>query len=114
GYVALGLAYALLLVPSPGAVVFIGILGFMGAFYAATDGVLAALVSSVVPVELRTTGIALVTTVLALSHFVASVVFGAAWSWRGPDVTIVWFLGATALGIVASAWLLGRRRLEMT
>ena len=113
GYVALGLAYALLLVPSPGIGVFIGVLGLMGLFYAATDGVLAALVSSVVPVELRTTGIALVTTVLALSHFAASVVFGAAWSWRGPDVTIVWFLGATALGIVASAWLLGRRRLEM-
>jgi MFS family permease len=108
GYVALGLAYTLLLVPSPGVAVFIGILGLMGAFYAATDGVLAALVSSVVPVELRTTGIALVTTVLALAHFAASVIFGAAWSLRGPDVTIVWFLGATVLGIAASAWLLGR------
>ena len=106
GYGALAAAYALLLVPSPGAATFIGVLGLLGAFYAATDGVLAALVSSVVPPALRTTGIALVTTVMALTRFGASVAFGAAWSWRGPSVTVMWFLVATLGAIAASAWLL--------
>jgi MFS family permease len=106
GYGALAISYALLLVPSPGAATFIAVLGLLGAFYAATDGVLAALVSSVVPPELRASGIALVATVMALSRFVSSVGFGAAWSWCGPSVTVMWFLVAAVIAIATSAWLL--------
>jgi MFS family permease len=106
GYVALAGSYALLLVASPTAATFVGVLGLLGCFYAATDGVLAAVVSSLVPAPLRTTGIALVTTILALTRLVASIVFGAAWTWRGPDATIFGFFVATLGAVAASAWLL--------
>jgi hypothetical protein len=64
----------------------------------------------VVPPDLRTTGIALVGTILAIARLCSSIVFGAAWSWKGPDVTIVCFLIAAALAIAASVWLLGVKR----
>ena len=48
----------------------------LGLYYAATDGVLAASVSAVLPKEARTTGLALAQTVVAGAAMVSSVVFG--------------------------------------
>jgi MFS family permease len=48
----------------------------LGLYYAATDGVLAASVSAVLPEEARTTGLALAQTVVAGAAMVSSVVFG--------------------------------------
>jgi MFS family permease len=110
GYGALAAAYALLLVHDPGPFVFVAVLGLLGVFYAATDGVLAALISKVVPTELRTTGLALLTTLLALSRFAASAAFGATWSWKGADTAITVFVIAAAIAIVVSTRLLRTRR----
>ena len=55
-------------------------LGLLGGYYAATDGVLMALASAVVPEELRGSGLALVRTVTSVARLVASVAFGALWT----------------------------------
>ncbi len=57
-----------------------------GAFYAATDGVLAALVVPAIPDHLKTTGLALMQTGQALAYLVSSVAFGLLWSSVGVGV----------------------------
>jgi MFS family permease len=52
------------------------VLALLGLFYAATDGVLAASVSAVVPAGSRASGLAAAQTVVALAAFASSVVFG--------------------------------------
>jgi MFS family permease len=79
----------------------------LGAFYAATDGVLSALASTLVPTEVRASGIATVQTVVAAARFAASLGFGLLWVWlgRGPALYAV----AAALGVsVPLAWWLLR------
>jgi MFS family permease len=85
GHVALTGAYALLLLPSPGAVVLIGCTLLVGAYYAATDGVLMALATAMLPRSRLATGLAILTTVMSIARFLAAVLFGALWSWHGPE-----------------------------
>jgi MFS family permease len=80
--------------------------GLLGAYYAATDGVLSALASSVLREEQLTTGLAVVSTTTAMSRLLASSFFGAVWSWRGPtDALVIFAIGlvvatATAAGLL--------------
>jgi hypothetical protein len=82
------------------------VLGLLGAFYACTDGVLPAMASVAVPGELRSSGIAILTTAAALSGFLASLSFGAMWSWWGPSTTIAVFFACLIAMIGISARLL--------
>ena len=59
------------------------VLGLYGAFYAATDGVLAALAVPLLPEALRTTGLPLLQTGQALAYVASSVVFGLLWQHAG-------------------------------
>ena len=61
-----------------------GRLLLLGSFYAATDGVLAALATQSVPEESRASGIAAAQTVVALARFGCSVGFGLLWQLTGP------------------------------
>lgn len=61
----------------------------LGAFYAATDGVLMALAGEVLPRELRASGMALLTTGAGLSKLVGSIMFGAMWTWQGNDTAVL-------------------------
>ena len=61
----------------------------MGASYAATDGVLAALASATLEEQVRGSGLAVVTTATNLARFVASVGFGALWTWAGLDTAVI-------------------------
>jgi len=70
-------------------------LGLLGAFYACTDGVLAAAASAVLPTGLRTTGLAVLATATSVARLVASVAFGALWNWFGTG----WALGVFLLGL---------------
>lgn len=98
GYVLLLAAYGSLLVADPGPLAIILALGLLGAYYAATDGVLMALVSAVIPTERRATGLALVATVIAASRLVSSFGFGFLWGRIGPYATVVTYLvGLTAV-----------------
>ncbi|MFT4287703.1 MFS transporter [Nocardioides sp.] len=84
-------------------------LALLGAFYAATDGVLAAVAAGTVPAELRTSGIACAQTVVALARMGASVGFGVLWFTIGPHRALVLVAAAVAVAVCAGAPLLWRR-----
>ncbi|MFG2499571.1 MFS transporter [Streptomyces sp. NPDC048441] len=105
GHVALLGGYVLLLSPADGWTLLIGVLLLLGIFYAATDGVLMALATPVLPQGRRASGMAVLQTGQALARLVAAAGFGAAWTlWGiGPALTCaalaltVALAGATAL-----------------
>ena len=85
------------------------VLALYGLFYAATDGVLMALATPVLPEELRTTGIALVQTGQAAAYLVSSVVFGLLWQQFGIGPA-VGTAALAALGALVASRLLVRTR----
>jgi MFS family permease len=103
GHVLLLAVYVALLRPSAGAAEIALYVVLFGAFYAATDGVLMALASAVLPAELRGSGLALLTTVTGLSRLAGSVLLGALWTWRGPDAAVAVLLSGLAVAIVVAA-----------
>ncbi len=103
GYALLLGVYLTLLAPVGGAVLLVATLGLLGAYYAATDGVMMALGSAVVPEELRGSGLALLGTATSAARLVASLAFGALWTIWGMDVAMACF----AVALVAAATLTG-------
>ena len=84
-----------------------GCLLLLGAFYASTDGVLAAAAASVVRTEVRGSAIATAQSAVALTRLAAAVVFGWTWTLVGPGRAAL--LMATLLAVVIPvAWLLLR------
>jgi MFS family permease len=80
GHVLLAAAYAIVLAASPSTAWVVGCVLLVGAFYAATDGVLVAVVSARVAEDRRTTKIASLTTAVSLARFAGSLGFGAVWA----------------------------------
>jgi MFS family permease len=74
-----------------------------GAYYAATDGVVAALISGSTPSEVRASGLAALTTATSLTRLAGSVIVGLVWSWRGPGTVVTLALVATAATLIVSA-----------
>jgi MFS family permease len=101
--------YAVLLSPIPGVGVLALALALHGVYYAATNGVLMALVAPALPAPLRTSGMAIVQSGTAAAAFVSSVVAGALWSWRGPTFTLWVFLVGFAAALTATLALATRR-----
>jgi MFS family permease len=108
GYALLLVAYTSLLLPSLGAVEVVVYVALFGAYYAATDGVLMALASAVLPEGLRASGLALLTTATSLARLVASVLFGALWTWLGMESAVVAFGVGLIAAIVLAAIALAR------
>jgi MFS family permease len=108
GYALMLGVYAVLLLPVGGWMVFMVALGLLGAYYAATDGVLMALGSSVVPDELRGSGLALLGTTTSVARLLASLAFGALWTLWGTHTAVVWFGVALAAAMALAAVLLAR------
>jgi MFS family permease len=75
----------------------------LGAYYATTDGVVVALASRFVPVTLRGSGIALLTTATSVSRLVASIAFGWIWTMSGRETAIIGFGAALAVAVTATA-----------
>jgi MFS family permease len=103
GYALLLLVYMSLLLPPMGTPALFVYLAFFGAYYAATDGVLMALASAVLPPDLRASGLALVVTATSLARLLASVVFGVLWTAFGMETAVSTF----AVGLVAAMALAG-------
>jgi hypothetical protein len=78
----------------------------LGAFYAATDGVLAALASQLTPPGKLATGIASAQTVVALSRMTASAGFGVLWYAVGASTAMLVAGGFLACAVVAVAFIL--------
>lgn len=72
----------------------------LGGYYAATDGVLAALASATLPAGLRGTGLALLATGTNLGRVAASLAFGVLWTWLGKETALVTFAAGLAIGMV--------------
>lgn len=110
GYLSLLLVYISLLVTWTGVAGVFAALVLLGVYYSATDGVLAALVSAVVPETLRGSGLALLATSTTLARLGASVLFGALWTAFGIRTAIVGFAAGLVVAALAAAVLMVRAR----
>lgn len=102
GHVALVGAYGCALLPGGGLALVVGSLLFLGTFYAATDGVTAAIAARLVAPGVRASGIASAQTVVALSRLVSSTAFGALWFTLGPQPALMLMGGLLVVAIVAA------------
>jgi hypothetical protein len=75
----------------------------LGTYYAATDGVLAAMGSALLPEELRGSGLALLGTSTNIAKLLASVAFGAAWTVFGLAAAFTIFGCALVLALSLAA-----------
>ena len=106
GQVLLLVAYLCAGGPLGGSAATIGCLAFLGAYYAATDGVLAAMASRVTPVSIRTSGIATAQTAVALSRSASSVAFGLMWVRLGRTDALLLVTALLSLAIPLAALLM--------
>ncbi len=112
GHVLLvGLYLGLLLATGLGAPLVVAGLVLLGAYYAATDGVLMAHASTFLPEHLRASGLSVLVTATSLARLVASLAFGALWAAFGLETAIHVYLAALLLAIAVAASVLttGRR-----
>lgn len=106
GHVLLLLTYGFAGSHLGGAAGSIVVLLLLGTFYAATDGVLAALASREVPPESRASGISTAQTVQALARFVSSIGFGLMWQFNGRSAAILVMAVLLIIALALSSWLL--------
>jgi hypothetical protein len=106
GHLALGLVYVLLWRGASGALGIGAAVVLLGAYYAATDGVLAAMASRVLPEPVRATGLGLLATCTTAARGGAALAFGAAWTWSSAPTALAGFGVALMAGIAVAAWLL--------
>jgi MFS family permease len=104
GYALLLAAYAVLLAPSPGSTAVLAVLVLVGGYYAASDGVLAALGSSHLSEPLRGSGLALLGTATSGARLLASVIFGALWTWAGITAALCVFGLGLLVAMAVAAW----------
>jgi MFS family permease len=112
GYLLLPVVYAAALMPDLGYPLAIGALFLFGAYYAATDGVLAAIGSSLLGPAVRGTGLSVLSTAVAVGRLVASIVFGAVWTIGGLELALGAFTGAILLVVAVSAVVLRRAEIH--
>ncbi|MBL8345831.1 MAG: MFS transporter [Rubrivivax sp.] len=109
GHVGLVTMYALAsvdLLPAPMTIA--ATVTLLGLYYAATDGVVMALLARGLPAAIRTTGMAVVTSVIGLARMAASVFFGWCWTeWSHESAMGVFAAGLTTsllLTLLAIRW----------
>ena len=113
GYGALLAAYVCTVLPFGGAAVTIACLVLLGAFYAATDGVLAALASQLAPPDNTASGIAAAQTVVAVARLVASTGFGVLWYSLGRSNALLIVAAALAIAIPVAVILMRPLRVKV-
>jgi MFS family permease len=108
GHVALLMTYLTFLDPDllGGAVLLFAVLAGLGVYYAATDGVLAAMAAGLTDARLRASGIALVQTAVAAGRLVSAILFGLLWTAWGQHSAMVAFASALALALPVAWYLL--------
>jgi MFS family permease len=103
GYGLLAAVYGVILLGRTNYALAFLMLTLLGGYYAATDGVFMALASRVLPAHLRTTGLALLTTVTGLARLLASTFYGMLWNWFGAERAFLLFV-AGLIGMLLVAW----------
>ena len=112
GHALLFLVYGSLLLPSLGYVELVLSLVALGAYFAATDGVITALAGAVLPEKLQASGIGILITVVSLGRLLSSLAFGALWYAIGLHDAVVIFAVALAIVMAVAAPLLLRSQRE--
>jgi MFS family permease len=103
GYAVLVLLYVLLLFADRVSTVeLFGCLILFGIYYAATEGILMALVSVVIPPAHRTSGIAIVGTAIGVAKLLSSVAFGALWTGIGVRGAVICFVIVLGVALAIS------------
>jgi MFS family permease len=108
GYAMLFVVYGVLLMTSFGYGMLILCLIALGAYFAATEGVMTALAGAVLPEKLQASGIGILITVVSIGQFVSSLAFGALWFAIGLQSAVLIFAAALVLAIAVAAPLLWR------
>jgi MFS family permease len=86
--------------------VLVSCLALLGLYYAATEGILMALASSIIPPQRRTAGIALIATGIGVGKLISSVTFGALWQSVGMQNSLLVFASAMAAALLVTLRLL--------
>ena len=106
GHLAVLAVYGLLLAPSFSTASMIATVALLGAYYAATDGVLPALATTRLPSAQLSTGLAVVATAAALARLLAASLFGALWTlWQASGALIAFAAALVVATMVAAALL---------
>jgi len=101
GQMLLAAVYAILIFQPTSVLAIVGILVLLGVYYGATDGVLPALAAGVVPEGLRSSGLALLATAVALARVVSALAFGLIWERVGVDRALALVCGGLVVSILA-------------
>ncbi|SCG68736.1 MFS transporter [Micromonospora inositola] len=109
GHLALLVAYLVAAAPVGGLGATVVALVLLGTFYAATDGVLAALVSRRVASDARGSGIAAAQTVVVIARFAGALAFGSLWQILGRQAALCLLAGLLLAGVVMAGRLLSGR-----
>jgi MFS family permease len=108
GYVLFAAVYVTLFLPQTAGAMVLVPLVLLGAYYAATDGVLTAMAASVLAPTVSGTGLSMLATATNVSKLVASVLFGLMWTTIGLTSATAWYLGALVFAIAAAGVVLHR------
>jgi MFS family permease len=108
GYGLLFIVYGALLMSSLGYGLLVLCLLGLGGYFAATEGVLAAIAGALLPEDLQASGLGMLTTVVSIGNLLSSLVFGALWLELGLRSAVLAFGVALALAILAAVPLLLR------
>jgi MFS family permease len=108
GYALLFVVYGALMTSSMGYGLLVVCLVGLGGYFAATEGVLAALGGAILPERLQASGMGMLTTVVSIGNLLSSVTFGALWLTLGLGNAVLVFGGALALAIALAVPLLMR------
>ncbi len=114
GYALLALVYALLtpvMSLSTPALALV-VVAVLGAYYAATDGVLTAMAAARLAPSRTGSGLAVLATTVNLARLASSVLFGAVWTWAGVTTATVGYLGLLAAAIAVASFTLPKEELE--
>jgi MFS family permease len=111
GYALLFVVYGALLMSSLGYGLLVICLVGLGGYFAATEGVLAALAGAILPEQLQASGMGMLTTVVSIGNLLSSLAFGALWFAFGlRDAVLVFGFGLTIAIVVAVPLLLRSQR----
>lgn len=108
GYALLFIVYGALLMSSLGYGLLVLCLLGLGGYFAATEGVLAAIAGAVLPEDLQASGLGMLTTVVSIGNLLSSLLFGALWLELGLHEAVIFFSAALALAIALAVPLLLR------
>jgi MFS family permease len=80
----------------------------LGGYFAATEGVLAAIAGALLPEDLQASGLGMLTTAVSIGNLFSSLVFGALWLELGLHNAVLIFGAALGLAILGAVPLLLR------